>query len=245
MIDELKMMYYQGCPYEVNEKIKMISPTVGDIIEFGDSRYYSAVFSLTCIPSDLISTLWDMGIDWETFDDFELFIMMTRNLSKEDTSLIFEDINLKAMKISVNNETEDLCLVDEETGQVIDRLAYMKIVEYLRKYHNITPKVKRARDKGTKRILITLDREDKAKAMKEAEGKSRLKPMISAMMRYPGFKYKSNELKELTMYEFMDTVRGSAVYISSTALLQGSYSGFCDTSKIEKEAFDWMREPKS
>lgn len=244
MIDELKM-YFPGYSYEVNEKIKMISPTVGDIIEFGDSRYYSAVFSLTCIPSDLISTLWDMGIDWETFDDFELFIMMTRSLSKEDTSLIFEDLDLSAMKIKVNSETEDICLVNEETGQVIDRLAYLKIVEYLRKYHNITPKIKRARDKGTKRILITLDREDKVKALKETEGKSRLKPMISAMMRYPGFKYKSNELKELTMYEFMDTVRGSAVFISSTSLLQGSYSGFCDTSKIDKKAFDWMREPDS
>ena len=61
------------------------------------------------------------------------------------------------------------------------------------------------------------------------------------MMRYPGFKYKSKELKECSIYEFMDTVQGSQIYIQSNALLQGMYSGMIDTSKINKKEFDWMR----
>ena len=61
------------------------------------------------------------------------------------------------------------------------------------------------------------------------------------MMRYPGFKYKSNELKECSIYEFLDTVQGSQIYTQSTALLQGMYSGMIDTSKINKKEFDWMR----
>lgn len=136
-----------------------------------------------------------------------------------------------------------MCLVNEETNQVIDKLAYMKIVGYLRLMHNIKPKIKKSKTKTTKRILIDVDRQDKEKALKDSnKNKSQLKPLISAMMRFPGFKYKSNELKECTLYEFMDTVQGANIYISSTALLQGSYSGFCDTSKINKEAFNWMRD---
>ena len=61
------------------------------------------------------------------------------------------------------------------------------------------------------------------------------------MMRYPGFKYKTSELMDCTIYEFMDTVIGAQIYVSSTTLLQGSYSGMCDTSKINKKEFNWLR----
>ena len=72
-IDELKI-YFRGYEYKVNDGITMISPTIGDIIEFGENEYFSTVHYLTCIPSDMMSTLWDMGIDWEELDDFDLFI---------------------------------------------------------------------------------------------------------------------------------------------------------------------------
>ena len=117
---------------------------------------------------------------------------------------------------------------------------YMKIAEYVRKLHGIKPKIEKAANKTTKRILIQLDRDRIAKAQKEGY-KSQLKPLISAMMRYPGFKYKSTELKDCGLYEFMDTIQGAQIYVSSTALLQGSYSGMIDTSKINKKEFNWLR----
>lgn len=243
MIDELKI-YFKGYEYKVNDGISMVSPTIGDIIDFGEEEYFSAVHFLTCIPSDMISTLWDMNIDWETLDDFDLFIMLTRSLTKENLKLIFTDLDLSKMEIKVNEQNGEIVLRNEETNQTLDRLAYNKIVEYLRKIHGLKPKPRKAANKNTKEFLIELDRQDKRKAAKDAEKQgSQLIPLISAMMRYPGFKYKSNELKDCTLYEFMDTVRGASIYISSTSLLQGSYSGFCDTSKIDKKNFDWMRAP--
>ena len=240
-IEELKI-YFSGYEYKVNDGISMISPTIGDIIDFGENEYFSTVHYLTCIPSDMISTLWDMGIDWEQLDDFDLFIMLTRTLSADDLKLIFTDLSLKDMEVQINPDNGEVILKNNETNQVIDRLAYQKIVTYLRKIHGIEPKVRKAGNQDTKNILIMVDRDDKRKAAKEAEKHtSQLIPLISAMMRYPGFKYKSNELKGCTLYEFMDTVKGASIYISSTSLLQGSYSGFCDTSKIDKKNFDWMR----
>ncbi len=240
-IEELKI-YFSGYEYQVNDGISMLSPTIGDIIDFGENEYFSTVHYLTCIPSDMISTLWDMGIDWEQLDDFDLFIMLTRTLSKDDLKLVFTDLSLKDMEVQINPENGDVILKNNETNQVIDKLAYQKIVAYLRKIHGIEPKVRKAGNQDTKNVLIMVDRDDKRKAAKEAEKHtSQLIPLISAMMRYPGFKYKSNELKGCTLYEFMDTVKGASIYISSTSLLQGSYSGFCDTSKIDKKNFDWMR----
>ena len=237
-IDELQM--YFGEPFHVNEKIAIYIPTIGDIVEFGERKYYSAVHTLTCIPSDMKSQLFDMGIDYEELSDFELFMMLSRNLTQESTRLILGDMDLSKFGIFTNTENNEPVLYNEETGVVIDKLIYMKMVEYIRRVHNIKPKIEKAANKTTKKILIQLDRDKIAKSQKEPY-KSQLKDLVSAMMRYPGFKYKSNELKQCSLYEFMDTVQGAQIYISSTALLQGSYSGMVDTSKISKKEFNWMR----
>ena len=55
-------------------------------------------------------------------------------------------------------------------------------------------------------------------------------------------KYKKNELREVGIVEFMDSVQRLQVYESSTALLKGIYSGFVDASKIDKNELNFMRE---
>lgn len=236
--DELQM--YFGEPYKVNDKISVYIPTVGDIVKFGERKYYGIVHTLTCIPSDMKSQLDDLGIDYMQISDFELFMMLTRGLDQESTRLILGNLDLSKFEPCVNQLNGEVVLYDKENDIVIDRLIYIKIVDYIRKVHNIKPKVEKAANKTTRKILIQLDRDRIKKAQKEPY-KSQLKGLISAMMRYPGFKYKSNELKECGLYEFMDTVQGAQIYISSTALLQGSYSGMIDTSKINKKEFNWMR----
>ncbi len=237
-IDELQM--YFGEPFHINDKITIFIPTIGDIIEFGERKYYGMIHTLTCIPSDMKSQLFDMGIDYETLSDFELFVMLSRNLTPETTRLVLGDLDLSKFEFYTNQENNELVLYNPDSDIVIDKLIYMKIVEYIRKVHNIKPKIEKAANKTTKKILIQLDR-DRIKKAQTEEYKSYLKSLISAMMRYPGFKYKSNELKQCGLYEFMDTVQGAQIYISSTALLKGSYSGMIDTSKINKKEFNWMR----
>lgn len=238
VFDELKM--YFGCDYVVNDKITIHTPSVGEIIDFGEREYFATIHSLTCIPSDMKSQLFDMGIDYEEISDYELFMMLARGLRPEDSKILFGDLDFSKFRVVKDLENDEICMVDLENEIKIDKLAYLKICGYLRKLHNIKPKVEHAANKTTKKILIDLDRERIAKAEKEGY-KSQLFPLVSAMMRYPGFKYKSSELRECSIYEFMDTVAGAQIYIHSTALIQGSYSGMIDTSKIKKSEFDWMR----
>jgi len=40
----------------------------------------------------------------------------------------------------------------------------------------------------------------------------------------------------------MDSVQRLQIYESSTALMKGMYSGFLDTSKINKEELNFMRD---
>lgn len=235
--DELQM--YFGEDYKVNDYITIHSPTVGDIIKFGEKRYFTVVHCFVCIPSDMKSQLFDMGIDYEEISDFELFIMLTRTLTKEDTEIFFDNIDLSQFQV-MKNENDELVLVGPN-GEIIDELAYKRIAGYMCKYHGITPKIEKAATKTVKKLLIQLDRDNIAKAKKEPY-KSQMKNLVSAMMRYPGFKYKSYELKQCSYFEFMDTVRGAQIYVASTSLLQGSYSGMLDVSKVSKKEFNWMRD---
>lgn len=237
-VDELQL--YVGRDFQVNDYIKIHIPRVGEIVDYGEKEYYQMIYSLTSIPSDMKSMLADSGIDYEEISDFELFFMLTRSLDAEKTKILFYDLDLSKMQLFKDETNGKFVMYDADNDIKLDELSYLRLVKCLRTLHSITPKVEKAANKTTKKILIQLDRE-RVQKQKDTNYESTLKPLISAMMRYPGFKYKTSELMDCTIYEFMDTVIGAQIYVSSTTLLQGSYSGMCDTSKINKKEFNWLR----
>ena len=239
-IDSLQL--YFGDDIVINDKIKLSQPKIGEIVEFGEKRFYSVLSMLTCIPSDMKSELWDMNkTDWQTVEDFELFVMLTRGLTADDTKLFFGDLDLSKMTPCINKKNEQLCLYDENTDVLIDNVIYMRIVTYIREMFHINPKVEKAKNKRTFKVLIEDDRFRKSLNKKE-KYKSNLLPLISSMLNSPGFKYKKNELREVGIVEFMDSVQRISTIVSTTALLNGMYSGMVDTSKIPKEQFNWLRD---
>ena len=54
-IDSLSL--YMGDPYVINEHLVVTQPTIGQIAEYGEKRYYSMVHTLCAIPSDMKSQL--------------------------------------------------------------------------------------------------------------------------------------------------------------------------------------------
>ena len=163
--DELKM--YFGEPFHINDKITVYIPSIGDIVKFGEKEYYSAVYTLTSIPSDMKSQLDDIGINYMKISDFELFVMLSQGLPQESTKLILGDLDLSKFVPSINPENNELVLYDDQNDIVIDRLIYTKIVNYIRKIHNIKPKVQKAANETTRKILIQLDRDRIKKQKKE------------------------------------------------------------------------------
>ena len=74
-IDELKI--YRGSDISITDKIIVTQPTLDQIIEFGEKRYFQAVHQLTGVGADFKWQLWDyFNIDYTTIDDYELFKKM-------------------------------------------------------------------------------------------------------------------------------------------------------------------------
>lgn len=82
-IDELKI--YRGSDIPITDKIVVIQPTLDQIIEFGEKRYFQTVYCLTGVGADFKWQLWDyFHIDYTTIDDFELFkTMIWRSVSSK------------------------------------------------------------------------------------------------------------------------------------------------------------------
>lgn len=236
--DELSM--YFGSDYQVNEYIRIHQPTIGEIVQFGESRYFSIVHQLTVIPSDMKSELDDINRDYTKMTDYELFLLIAPTLSQKDTSILLGDLDLCTMECGVDTNGDPL-LFSPNTGVIVDQLAYMRIVGYIRKLHNIKPKIENAFNETTRQLLIKIDREKKKKKNTE-QYKSVLKPMISALMRYPGFKYKTRELWYCGIYEFMDSYRGAFVYVQANATLNGFYSNIDFEKSKNNLNLDWSKD---
>ena len=259
-------MYY-GYPYWVTDKIEIKQPKIGDIIEFGDIKFYSIVSTLCANTTSFRLQLWDMNprVDWTKISDYELFMLLIRRLTPKDTFLIFGDLNLSWFKplvlenkngeksiILVNiprDENDNELPINIEDAIMIDEYVYIKIADYLRHMFDIHPKEERnVKGKITKEWIIEEERMNIAAEKvrnkgKDPRKKSFLYPLISSMLNHPGFKYKKDELKEVGIVEFMDSVKRLQTYESTTALMSGMYSGMLDTSKMNlKEELNWMRD---
>lgn len=245
-IDPLQL--YFGDPFVISQEdcndIIIYQPTIGDIIKFGEKQLYSTVYTLIANPTMYRLQLWDMNIDWNKLTDFNLFCMLSSSLSIDETSLLFGDINFELFELNKrqdeNNEIS-FYLYNQEQDIEINEEVYYQISTYLKNMFNIFPKTEKAKGRNTKEWIIEEDRE-KFNLHKNDPYKSTLLPLISSCLNHPGFKYKKSELKEVGIVEFMDSVQRLQIYESTTALLKGIYSGFVDSSKINKEEFNFMRE---
>lgn len=243
--DPLKMYFRED--YFV-KGIRIVQPTIGDILNMGESKFYSGLSPFLYNSTSIRVMLWELPqrIDWCKVKDIEVFGIL-KNMANTDNSairLLFPDYRIEHMKLMQLNEKDsneyELYLYDEENDFVLNESEYMEIAEYIRTLLNIHPKVEKAKGKTTKQWMIDEDRMNMAQ--RDEKNTSTLLPLISACINHPGFKYKLQELRDVGIYEFMDSVQRLQIYESTRALLGGSYSGFADMSKVPKEQFNFMRE---
>lgn len=243
--DPLKMYFRED--YFV-KGIRIVEPTIGDILNMGESKFYSGLSPFLYNSTSIRVMLWDLPqrIDWCKIKDIEVFGIL-KNMSCDDDSairLLFPDYRIEHMQLIQFKENDldepQLCLYDIENNFVLKEFEYMEIAEYIRTLLNIHPKVEKAKGKTAKQWMIDEDRMNMVQ--RENKNNSTLLPLISACINHPGFKYKLQELRNVGIYEFMDSVQRLQIYESTHALMGGMYSGFVDLKGVPNEQFNFMRE---
>jgi hypothetical protein len=186
--------------------------------------------------------LWDIpdgSLDWTQVEDFELFMMFSRTMTPDKTGIIFGDLDFSKMKPFLHPHNGEPILVDKEAGVIIDKLIYMRMMAFLRKLHNITPKPEKAKGKRAKQAMIDEDRRNR-ELNKDKPFRSYLLPLISAVKVRQG--YTKDYVRNMGLFEFFDDLSRLQIMYNSDHLMQAAYAGTLDMKKIKKEELNWLRE---
>ena len=255
--DKLQMFFKR--PYVIDlesavGKITLKQPTIGDIINIGEARFYGTLSIFVTNTTSHRLMLWGDGnepvIDWNIMSDFELFMGLILGADKEVYSLFLQDLDLsKFERVGKNvGDKKISVLYDVDDGIEINEEVYWHISQYLREMFSIFPEEKLTDSPILKSWYIESDRKkkeiEKEKAEKGESEQSSLLPVISSYLNHPGTKYKSSELESLGVYEFWDGVQRLQIYEQSTACLKGLYSGMVDGSKVSADSYNFMKEIK-
>lgn len=239
--DKLKMYFGEDFNYK---GIIISMPTIGDILEIGEERFFRALSPFIYNSTSIRVMLWDNGIDWNDFKDIEVFDIMSKIIKdKEGQKLLFKNLSfdnftLMSIKEKPDDEDSNLVLYDKQTEVLLYEEDFMMIAEYIREILNMHPKVEKAKGKTAKSWII---QEDKLNAqVRDNKNTSTLLPLISTCVNHPGFKYKLQELKEVGLYQFMDSVKRIQKYENGTAALKGCYSGMISSKDIPNEVLNYM-----
>ena len=237
-------MYFDKDYFVKDIRIKM--PTIGDILKFGESRFNQTFSPFFTNSTSIRVQLWDMEprVDWTKVKDIQVFNMLHLNLLDEEVAhSVFPDITFSDFQLmGLKDDPEKLVLYSPSQQIILTEQEYMEIATYIRTVLNRFPKVEKAKGKTTKQWMIQEDRMKMLNSSKENDeaNSSYLLSLVSSCLNHPGFKYKLEDLENMGIYRFMDSVKRIQKYEQSTAVLKGMYSGFVDGSKINPEQYNFM-----
>lgn len=238
MIDELQL--FKGQDYVINDHITIKQPTLGQICDYGERDYYSMIFMLCATPSDYKVQLLDFyNEDYEAVDEFDFFIRLCLHLKKEQTGILFGDLDFQKFQLEKSDYNGEMILVDKQSHTAIDSVIYFMIVSYLRKLHNIEKNISVGGNSHTKAYLLEKERR-RMQHEKNKKYESMLMPQVSALVNCEQFKYDYKTVWDLPIYVFLDSVKRIQKIKNYNQTMQGVYSGTVDLKSISLEKLNWM-----
>lgn len=250
----------------ITEDIHVKQPTIAQIADFGERRYFGAVHTLTAVGADLKWQLCDYaGIDYTEIDDYELFVKFISQLVSSKKKILenpdkfgeqlegLTDEEIESMKVNpleltlnvdladfipcVDKGTEQVVLYDIEHDVTIDRPTYIRMVDAVRKIHGFKRNNEMPANEITKMDLID-DAREEAERNADKPYKSILKPLISALSVMTGM-CGDERIWNMPVGMFFDSIKRANKIQDSQLLLQGAYSGFASLKGVDSERLNW------
>ena len=244
-----KLLLLKGEPYRITNVISVNNPSIGEIANFGEQRYWGLLTHICATSFDHRLSLEEAGIDYLTIDDWEMFYNSYFALNYEETKLLIPGVDLAQLK-PAKTESGEVVLVNDKEEIIINEYVYLEMVDFIRKCHGFERNYKIPGNKMARNIYMREAREalERAKRDKNKPFDSYLEPLISALCNSEGFKYNFETVWGLPIYTFMDATRRIQKIKSADHLMSGMYSGMLDFSKMNKgqlnKDLNWMGELK-
>ncbi len=229
-------LLYQS-EYPINDSIHIVIPTVGEVLE-NEDKYYDMVSLFTAMPIDMMVQLDDVGIDFTTINEWDLFLLMFNSVKELDTSLIFGDVNLKAFSPAIDQQSGNIVLVDRATGIRIDRAVHGQIASALRKIHHIEKDNRKPANGEAREYMIERARKKMRRAKRTTD--SQLESLIIALVNTEQYHYGFEGTRELSIYQFNESVRQIIKKIDYDNRMHGIYAGTVNAKELSQDDLNWL-----
>ncbi len=221
--------------------IRVLNPAVGEVLDYGELRYYQMASLLVATPYEMMVQLDDMGIDFENVSPFDLFISVFLASSKDQIALHLPGIDPGSFRLHIEPDAGVKTLLDEAAGIEIDADAHSKIVAALRQIVCYSVRDKKPANAETKRYMIERARK-KQRRNAQKPFKPYLESQIISMVNTPEFKYDYESVMSLGLYSFNVSVRQVQKRVQYDHLMTGCYSGSIDMTKLDSAALSWISQ---
>jgi len=242
-----KLSLLRGEPYKITDRVMVRNPSLGEICEFGENKYWGTLTGLCATSFDYILDLHEAGVDYLEISDWEMFINIHRGFDYERTKLVIPGVDFSTLIPKKSETSGSIALFDENDEIVITEPIYYEITNYIRECHGFERNWKRPGNEKARQIYIRDAREARQYAGRR-QPKSMLEPLVSAMCNHEGFKYDLNTVWDLNIYAFMDATKRIQKIQNANHFMSGMYSGMMDIKKIGKgklnETLNWLGELK-
>lgn len=244
LIDKGKL--YRDGYVNITDGIKLNIPSVGDIFDMGEQKYFSLVTTICSNAFDYKWQLYEQGIDFTEVNDYDMFLaFIAPTLNHDETSILFgEELDFSKMEIIDDEETGKKKLIQVTDNDIIifDYGVYHILMQYLRLIHNL----KRSYDTYKNNAVKLAEIED-SKLYYENHKNDEYKPylfnLVSSMINHSGFPRNDETIWDMNIFAFMDSVKRIQKENNANLLLQSGYSGFGVSLKdIDKKELDWLGE---
>lgn len=216
-------------------------PTVGEILE-DEFTYYGISHFLSASPFQYMVQLDDMGIDYTTINDFELFKIFFPVYSKSDMSILFGDIDTSDFGIYINKKDGSEVIYSPKNDILINELVYHDLSNIVRKM-NLFEKVSwKPGNDSAKKYLLEKERKKQQRNTKKKQ-EPYLEKVVIALVDTSEFPYNYDSCMDLSIYKFNSSLRQIQHKIAFDNTMTGVYSGTVDTSKIRnKSCLTWIQQ---
>lgn len=229
------LQVFSGKDYIINDTIRIRQPTILEISDYGEQRYFSIIRTLTSTPADRKVEIWDaMHTYWDQVDEFELFVSMLGTFRKMDMSIILPDIDFNSFHTMVNPNTKDFVLVNSD-GIKIDRSIYTVLTNGLRSIHQLKKNTETGYDDITRDCMIEDDRYD-YESLANKQFRSIILPFVSYLAVRQGF----SEVWKVPVGAFFYELKSEQKVKNYDNVMHGIYSGSVDIKKINKDELSWL-----
>lgn len=230
--------YLYADKVDINDRIYIRIPSVGEVMS-DEEGYYALVQILTAMPIDLMCQLDDYGIDFTTIDDYELFLLLFPGICSQNTNMIFGDLDLKQFKLATNEKNGTTVLYNSKDDIVIDRAIHDKIADILRTIHHLEKDTRKPGNKEAQKYMIDRAKK-KLKRERDKVRSSQLEPLIISMVNTEQYKYNFATTRDLSIYQFNESVRQIINKVDYDNRMHGVYAGTVSIKDLSQDDLNWI-----